>query len=73
MARAARFVPLSLTPGRRRAPAEEDVAVRARPMIKSARKARYTRCRKCGKQLRRHTVRWQIVPPVAEEVTAPVG
>ena len=31
--------------------------MQARPMIKSARKSRYTRCQKCGKQLRRHTVR----------------
>jgi lipopolysaccharide biosynthesis regulator YciM len=43
--------------GRRRAPAVEDAAVQARPMIKSARKSRYTRCQKCGKQLRKHTVR----------------
>ena len=39
------------------APAEENDAMLARPRIKSYRKTRFTRCRKCGKLLRRHQVR----------------
>jgi hypothetical protein len=31
--------------------------MQARPLLKKARKTRYSRCRKCGKQLRKHQVR----------------
>jgi hypothetical protein len=35
----------------------DDVAMKARPRIKSYRKTRYNRCPKCQKMLRRHTKR----------------
>jgi hypothetical protein len=51
---------LLFEPVGRCAPAEEDDAVLARPRIKSYRKTRFTRCQKCGKLLRRHTIRCKV-------------